>query len=136
MAGAPAKPLVRSYTGEERIAANYKSACSQLGQAREGVINLVIRGGAHDVQLQPERACRRANVSRGGLGEDGVVGLMSSAKVVAVGMISCSASSRFGATSTLKVVTPVRLPPVRLKELGDKTQLDGIAGRHENCSKS
>ena len=35
--------------------------------------------------------------------------------MVAVGTSSCSSSSRFGPTSTLKEVTPVRLPPGRFR---------------------
>ena len=35
--------------------------------------------------------------------------------VVAVGSNSCSSSSRFGATSTFKLVTPVKLPPGRFR---------------------
>ena len=35
--------------------------------------------------------------------------------MVAVGTSSCSSSSRFGASSTFKVVTPVRLPPGRFR---------------------
>ena len=76
------------------------------------------------MQLHPERACRRANVSRGDSARAGLLKLMSSANVVAVGMISCSASRRFGATSTLKVVTPVRLPPGRLR-LATRPNLTG-----------
>ena len=35
--------------------------------------------------------------------------------MVAVGTNSCSSSSRFGPSSTPRVVTPVRLPPGRLR---------------------
>src|SRR5262249_44189807 len=38
-----------------------------------------------------------------------------SATTLAVGSSSCSNSSRFGATSTYLLVTPVRLPPGRLR---------------------
>src|SRR5262245_41434038 len=44
-----------------------------------------------------------------------LAGLTSSATMVAVGTNSCSSSSRFAATSTFKVTTPVRLPPGRLR---------------------
>jgi hypothetical protein len=45
----------------------------------------------------------------------GLVELMSSATLVALGTIPRSNSSRFGPTSTAKVVTPVRLPPGRAR---------------------
>ena len=35
--------------------------------------------------------------------------------IVAVGTNSCSSSSRFGANSAFKLLTPVRLPPGRLR---------------------
>ena len=45
----------------------------------------------------------------------GLVGLTSAPRVVAVGTTLCSSSSRFGSSSTLSVVTPVRLPPGRFR---------------------
>src|SRR5580658_7156681 len=45
----------------------------------------------------------------------GLVGLRSRAIMVAAGISSFSSSSRFGPVSTLKKLTPVRLPPGRLK---------------------
>src|SRR5262245_20220651 len=45
----------------------------------------------------------------------GLVGLMSRAMLVALGTTSCSSSSRFGPTSTFKLVTPARLPPGRFR---------------------
>src|SRR5262249_13677825 len=45
----------------------------------------------------------------------GLVGLTSSATSVAVGLSWCSNSIRFGKSSTLSVVTPVRLPPGRFR---------------------
>src|SRR6266700_2502086 len=44
-----------------------------------------------------------------------LVGLTSTATLVAVGINSRTSSSRFGPTSTFKFVTPVRLPPGRFK---------------------
>jgi hypothetical protein len=44
-----------------------------------------------------------------------LIGLTSMAMVVMVGSSSCSTSSRFGDISTFKVVTPVTLPPGRLR---------------------
>jgi hypothetical protein len=44
--------------------------------------------------------------------------------MVAVGTSSCANSSRFGATSTFNAVTPVRLPPGRLRL--DKTKLNRV----------
>ena len=68
-----------------------------------------------DMELQPEGAGRRLQVSRLRLGEVGLVGLTSRAMMVAVGTNSCSSSSRFGPSSTFNVVTPVRLPPGRFR---------------------
>ena len=45
----------------------------------------------------------------------GLVGLMSKAMMAAVGTNSRSNSSRFGPSSTFKLLTPVRLPPGRFK---------------------
>src|SRR5262245_27452633 len=45
----------------------------------------------------------------------GLVGLTSRAMLVAVGTSSRSTSSCFGASSTVRVATPVRLPPGRLR---------------------
>src|SRR5262245_12536317 len=42
-------------------------------------------------------------------------GLTSSAMLVAVGANSCSSSTRFGPTSAVNDVTPVRLPPGRAR---------------------
>src|SRR5262249_9068837 len=56
-----------------------------------------------------------AFISLDGVSAFGLVGLMSSAMMVAIGTRSCSSASRFGPTSTPKLDTPVRLPPGRLR---------------------
>ena len=45
--------------------------------------------------------------------------------MVAVGTSSCSSSSRFGPSSTLNEVTPVRLPPGRFR-LATRPSLDRV----------
>src|SRR6516225_1360600 len=57
----------------------------------------------------PAAGCRRPHVSS----PFGLLGLRSTATAVAVGITSCSSSSRFGATSTFNCVAPVILPPGR-----------------------
>src|SRR5260370_26067383 len=56
-------------------------------------------------------ACTRSDT---GPAREGLAGLTSNAKLVAVGNSSCSSSTRFGAISTFNVTTPVTLPPCRL----------------------
>ena len=48
---------------------------------------------------------------KNGSARAGLAGLTSTAIAVAVGSNSCSTSSRFGPTSTPRLVTPVRFPP-------------------------
>src|SRR5262245_56050009 len=56
----------------------------------------------------------------------GLVGLTRCAMVLVVGTSSCNNSSRFGATSVFKWVTPVTLPPGRLK-LATRSSWTGLA---------
>src|SRR5947209_16214865 len=56
-------------------------------------------------------ACRSLNM----VSVLGLVGLTSAAMMVAVGTNSCANSNRFGITSTYNWVTPVTLPPGRLR---------------------
>ena len=51
--------------------------------------------------------------------------------IVAVGITSCSSSSRFGPISTFKAVMPVTLPPGWFR-LGDKPNLDRVAPYRED----
>src|SRR5881275_3430364 len=62
------------------------------------------------MQLQPERCCGRHHLVRAGLGHGAIA-----RNTLAAGSNSCRISSRFGATSTLVWVTPVTLPPGRLR---------------------
>src|SRR5262249_14404602 len=56
-----------------------------------------------------------ACTSRVWLGALGLAGLMMKATMVAAGTSSCSSSSRFGPSSTFKMLMPVTLPPGRLR---------------------
>jgi hypothetical protein len=67
------------------------------------------------MELQSEGAGRRLQLTKKASLKVGLVGLMSTAMMVAFGSSSRSSSSRFCATSTFKLVTPVRLPPGRIK---------------------
>ena len=67
-----------------------------------------------DVELEPELAGRRLRVFERASAL-GLVGLTRSPMMVAAGTNSRRSSSRFGATSAFKVVTPVRLPPGRFR---------------------
>ena len=51
--------------------------------------------------------------------------------MVAVGTSSCSSSSRFGASSTFNLVTPVTLPPGRFR-LATSPSCDRVAAGREN----
>ena len=68
-----------------------------------------------NMELQTEGVGSRLHVSRGGLVSAVLVGLTSSAMTVAVGTSSCKSPSRFGASSRPNEVTPVTLPPGRLR---------------------
>ena len=47
--------------------------------------------------------------------------------LVALGTTSCSSSSRFGPTSTFKLVTPVTLPPGRFRLATSPTLTGSVA---------
>ena len=54
---------------EEWIAADHEPACPQLGQGCEDGIEVALGARMQDMELQPERARRRLQVSRYGLGD-------------------------------------------------------------------
>ena len=102
---------------EETIGADHPARQPQFGPSRAKTrIEFAFGTGLQDMELKVE-VCERA--AFGGFRlrarQMGLVGLTSRAMMVAVGTNSCSSSSRFGPTSTLSVVTPVRLPPGRLR---------------------
>ena len=101
--------------GEEWIGANHEPACPQLDQLCEDRIEVTFGAGIQDMELQPEGAGRRLHLLTVVSAIAGLAGLTSSAMTLAVGSSSCSNSSRFGATSTFAWVTPVTLPPGRLR---------------------
>ena len=70
------------------------------------------------------RAPAAACTSRDRVSALGLVGLTSSAIMVALGTSSCSSARRFGASSALKLLTPVRLPPGRFR-LATRPSLTG-----------
>src|SRR6266545_5058554 len=99
---------------EQSIIADRQRACPQSGQGCEDRIEVAFGARLQDMGLQPDRAGRRLQLSRLGLGI-GPVGLTRSAMVLAVGTSSCSSSKRFGPSSTVRSLTPVRLPPGRFR---------------------
>jgi len=111
---------------EEGIAADHKPACSQLDQLCKDRIEVTFGAGAEDMKFQPESLGRRQGHTRLELGKKGLAGLMRSAMTRAEGSNSCSNSSRFGNTSSPNWVTPVTLPPGRLR-LATKPSLTGSA---------
>jgi hypothetical protein len=85
-----------------------------LDERRERRIEVAFGARMQDMELHPRvrAACRPLVVGSVTLG---LVGLATRPMIVAVGTSAWSNSSRFGATSTLNEVTPVTLPPCRLR---------------------
>ena len=106
---------------EEWVGADHERAGSQLDQGCEGRIEIAFVAGMQDMELQPEGAGRRLQVSQLWSRQSGLVGLTSSAMTVAVGTNSRSSSSRFGPSSAFKV-TPVSVA-ARPVQAGDEAKL-------------
>src|SRR5262245_55087826 len=96
---------------EQLIGHDHEPTGSQFDQGCECNLDLAFAACMEDMKLQPEDA--RCCLCEKGSAILGLVGLTSKAMLVALGITSCSSSSRFGPTSTFKLVTPVRLPPGR-----------------------
>ena len=58
--------------GEECIGADHERACSQLDQGCKDRIEVAFGARMQDMELQPEGAGRRLQVSRYGLGKSGI----------------------------------------------------------------
>src|SRR5262249_58076798 len=99
---------------KEGIVADQKAACSELVQGCKDRIEVALRARMQDMELEPEGA-RRVCSSVDCVSAAGVSGLTSAARMFVVGTSSCSSSSRFDPNSTPNTVTPVRLPPGRLR---------------------
>ena len=117
---------------EECIGADHEPAGPQLGQGCKDRIEVAFGAGMQDMELQPEGAGRRLQRLSIGSRHMGLVGLTSSAMMVAVGTSSCSSSSRFGPSSTFNVVTPVRLPPGRFRLATSPTSTGSAAYREDD----
>ena len=95
--------------------ADHERACPQLGQGCKRPYRNRVRCSLAEHGAAARGRGPPASASRNGLAIAGLVGLTSTAMIVAVGTSSCSSSSRFGPTSTFKLVMPVMLPPGRLR---------------------
>ena len=91
---------------------------------RKGRLDIAFGAGVEDQKLQPERMRRPLHVSLIGLGNRIARVDEHGNERVAVGTKSCSNSSRFAASSLLSVLTPVTLPPGRLR-LATRPSLTG-----------
>ena len=116
---------------EECIGADHEPARSQLDQLCEDSIEVTFGAGIQDMELQPEGTSRRLHLLRVVSATVGLAGLTSRAMTLAVGTSSCSNCSRFGVISTFVWVTPVTLPPGRLR-LADEAEPDRVAARFED----
>jgi hypothetical protein len=98
-------------------------------QGREHRVEVAFGDGVKDMELQSKRAGRDMRcLDR--VSARGAVGFMSMAATVAVGASSWSNSNRFATKSAFSKLTPVRLPPGRLRL--DQPERDWIAPHLEN----
>ena len=100
---------------EVRIGSNIERDGPLLDSSREGALDLVLGAGVDNDDLQPEAASRRLRALDFDLRHYRIVRIHEHGILVAVGVISCSNSSRFGPSSVLIKVIPVALPPGRLR---------------------
>jgi len=99
---------------KERIVADHKPACSQLEQGSKDRIEVAFSPRMQDMELEPEGAGRRLQVSRLCLGGGSVRINERSNDVRRRGQL-VQQLQRFDPSSTPNTVTPVRLPPGRLR---------------------
>ena len=83
------------------------------------------------MELHPLRARRFLHVSDDALGDSRLFGFTSRAITLAWGTSSDSSSSRLGISSTVRMLTPVRLPPGRAR-LATRPRLDRVAADDED----
>ena len=84
---------------EELASANHQSACSQLNQFWENHIKITVAADIQSMDLQPQSLSGRLDSTCRIFEIIESVGSTRSAMVLALGIISCSNSNRFGATS-------------------------------------
>ena len=87
----------------------------QLDEGGEGGVDLAFGAGLQDRELHPLRARRFLHVSIMMRSAVGLFGFTSRAITLAWGTSSDSSSSRLGVSSTVMMLTPVRLPPGRAR---------------------
>lgn len=91
-----------------RVASDDENDGPLVDGVRQYLLDFVLRTCAENGDLQCEAASR-------GCASPGLFGFTSKAILAAVGMSSCSSSSRFGSSSVWDVVIRVALPPGRLR---------------------
>ena len=121
---------------EECIGSDHERAGSQLDQGREDRIEVAFGAGMQEWSCSPRvRAAACRSLAR--ISAEGLAGLTRSAMMVAAGTNSCSSSSRFGPSSTFNGVTPVTLPPGRLRLATSQPRPDrSLSGRRWESSRS
>ena len=102
-------------TDEERIGVDHKPSQPATGPQMQRPYRGRAQCWRTGPELQPQFACRRLRVGRIGLAEGRRRGLRAAAMLVAVGTNSYNNSTRFGPTSAVNDVTPVRLLPGRAR---------------------
>src|SRR6516162_5274841 len=110
-------------TREKRISGDDQRLEPLLGEAREGSVDLPFGARVHDTKLQAEGLRCRLHVVR--LARGIRIGWVDqSPTAVMPGTSSRNKPSRFAASTLLRKVTPVTLPPGRLR-LGMSPALTG-----------
>ena len=117
---------------KQRIRADYEAAGPQLHQRGKDCVEIAVAARMQDMNLQPERARSRLQVSRlrlriwiGRIDEEAERWWRS-------GPVRAVVRSRFGASSSDRFVVPVRLPPWLRFRLVTRPNADRVDARKEN----
>jgi hypothetical protein len=100
--------------GQECIACDDERANAIMSDGLERGVDRARRRDVEDNELQPKGRAASCK-SRDWSDVSAMFGLTSRPTVIAVGTNWCSSSSRFGPSSALNQLTPVTLPPGRLR---------------------
>ena len=127
------KPMTELFVAgvEECIGADDKAARPQLAQTCKDRVKVALRACTQDMKLSARGCARPPACLSTRASALGLVGLTSSAMLLAVGTSSCSSSSRFGPSSVFKMVTPVSVA-ARSSEAHDNASLDRIDAGEED----
>src|SRR2546430_3706474 len=99
---------------EEGVGMDHKCVGPLLQKARKGRVNLGSSAGREELDLWTNSRRRGFDIFLQGFSSR-IFGLTSTAKRVAVGNSSCKRPSRLATSSLLLALTPVMLPPGRLR---------------------